>query len=127
MENSKNTILPDFKKESPFGYMPYILSLVIGYSLFLVIFLLLLNVDKAKHLVFYDFDRVDPFFSTYLVFIYGFLCAGIFVHHIKTDPLFTDRENLLKNFFPEVCTSATSSLLYYLPFTGFVFYYPTIP
>ncbi|MBK6364435.1 MAG: hypothetical protein IPF52_13435 [Saprospiraceae bacterium] len=100
MENSKNTILPDFKKESPFGYMPYILSLVIGYSLFLVIFLLLLNVDKAKHLVFYDFDRVDPFFSTYLVFIYGFLCAGIFVHHIKTDPLFTDREKSIEEFLP---------------------------
>ncbi|MBK8373163.1 MAG: hypothetical protein IPL20_17850 [Saprospiraceae bacterium] len=80
MENSKNTILPDFKKESPFGYMPYILSLVIGYSLFLVIFLLLLNVDKAKHLVFYDFDRVDPFFllTWYLSMdfcVQAFLCT----------------------------------------------------
>ncbi|MBK8623343.1 MAG: patatin-like phospholipase family protein [Saprospiraceae bacterium] len=101
VHQSKNFVQPEVSKQSPFGYMPFILSLVIGYSILFLMIILFFKVDKAKHLIFYDFDRVDPFFSTYLVFIYGFLCAGIFVHHLKTDPLYKDQVTPIEKHLPK--------------------------
>jgi hypothetical protein len=94
--------VPHFDKVSPFGNIPYLFSLVVSFGFIGLTILLFFQVDKAKHLVFYDFDKVDPFFSTYLIFIYGFLSSALFVYQILTDPQYDDKNRKAESSIPRV-------------------------
>jgi hypothetical protein len=91
-QNSPRILTPPVAGNSRVGSIPFFISVVIGFGLAIGLMLLLFKFETAKQLALYDFDQVDPVFTTYLIFIYGFLCSAIFVHHLKTDPR-TDTRN----------------------------------
>lgn len=102
-KNYGENIVPQFDNISPFGNIPYFLSLASGFILMLLVIIIFIKIDKARHLVFYEFDSVDPFFTTYLIFIFGFLCSSIFVYELKTDPQFDQKDkNKIEASIPRI-------------------------
>lgn len=65
------------------GYLPLVSSLILNILPVVIILGLLIFVDKARHLILYQFNDIDPFYTTFLIFIYTGVCCVFFFDKYK--------------------------------------------